>query len=171
MFHSLVLASIVLFGGPPAQQGEPMYEFKLNKADNTIVAVKENDRTVFVVTCPVGIGYGSIKLKGGQWPENVTFRLQHGKDKGFTNLEDFKLTTDRLQLEGSLKMSGKFSFCFLNAKGTPVGVGTPVGARPSAGELAVRVESRNGALEVTLPSCLLIGSSQVRLDWVNEFRN
>ena len=44
------------------------------------------------------------------------------------------------------------------------------GARESAGLLNVQVVSHNGALEVTLPACLLIGNSQVELDWIDAYR-
>jgi hypothetical protein len=152
---------------------EPSYEFKLRKAADTIVAVKEKERTVILVTSPGGIGQGTITLKAGQWPENVTLRLQHDKGKPFANLERIDLTADRIRVEGNLKSSGQFKFCFLDAKRTPVAIdqGTPSNARAPAGTMNVRVEKRDHGMDVVLPACLLIGSAQVELSWVDAYRN
>jgi len=165
--HVLIFSAFTILGGGTAND-EPAYEYKLRKPADTILAIKEKTRTVFVVTSPSGIGDGSIKLKSGPWPENVTFRFVGSDGKAFSNLERIDLTTDRLRVEGNLKLSGKFRFCFLDAKKTPAAI--EPGKRESAGMLNVVVEKRADAFEVTLPACLLIGSTQVELSWVDEFR-
>jgi len=144
-----------------AEDAAPVYDFILKKPADKIEIVSEKDQTIFVIRCPSGIGGGSIKLKSGSWPENVVLRFQHGDKKGFTNLEKIVLTTDRLQIEGNLKSSGKFDVHFRNAKGKP---------GKSAGVLVIPVERRPNGIEVTLPANLLLGTGQVELSWVNEFR-
>src|ERR1035438_9336574 len=161
MYTSVLLFSLAFNGGEKAV--EPRYEFKLAKAGD-IAIVKEAKRTLFVVTSQRGIGGGTITLKAGQWPENVSLRFQYDKSKGFENLEKITLTTDRVHVAGELKSSGKFRFCFLDAKRTHVVI--DLGARETAGSLNVPVVSRDGALEVTLPACLLIGSSRLELEWI-----
>jgi hypothetical protein len=169
MFTRVMLFSLALSGGDKEPKvAEPAFAFKLRKPADSIIAGVDGKRAIILVTSASGIGDGTITLKAGQWPENVTLRFHHNKEKGFTNLERIHLSTDRVQIEGSVKSSGKFRFFFLDAKRTPVGAEKP--AREPAGVLNVTVQERNGALEVTLPACLLIGSSELRLQWVNEFR-
>jgi len=165
MFASLFLT--LALGGE--QKTEPTYEFKLRKAADTIVTGKEKERTFFIITSPGGIGGATLTLKAGQWPENVTLRFQHQQGKGFAHLENITLTTDRVRVEGNAKSSGKFRFCFLDSKKTPVVIGA--GKREPAGALNVIVDVRKDSLDVTLPTCLLIGSGQVELSWIDVYRN
>lgn len=164
MFTGLILASLAIGGGKEVKSAEPAYEFKLHRPGDSAVAVKEANRTVFVVTSPSGIGQGAVILKAGQWPENVTLRFQRKQAEGLGNLEHFGLKTDRISTQGDLKSSGKFDFGFLDAKGKS-------GAeRRSAGVLNVVVESRDDALDVTLPARMLVGSTQVEFSWIDVLR-
>jgi exo-beta-1,3-glucanase (GH17 family) len=150
------------------KEPEPTFEFKFRKPADGITVAKEAKRTLLVVNSPSGIGDSTITLKAGQWPENVTLRFQHGKDKGFTSLEEFRLTTERVQIEGSKALSGKFRFAFLDAKRTPVAI--EPGKREAAGVLDVPVTVHDGAIEVALPTCLFVGSREIRLAWIDAFR-
>ena len=164
MYTGLLLASLVLSGGKDPAPTEPVYEFqKLVKGKLEFVAVKEKDRTVFVVTHPFGMGGGIIKLKAGQWPDNVVLRFQ-----GFTGLENIRITTDRIYAEGSHHRSGDFPFFFLDAKGQmPFEV---IDDKRATGRLKILVETRDGSVEVTLPKHLLAGSGQIRLNWIDWHR-
>jgi hypothetical protein len=168
MFSSIAFLSLALAGGEKQPEAAPAFEITLKKKADRIDVGKAGQGTLFNVTSASGIGDGTIALKAGQWPEHITLRFIHAADKGFTNLERLNVVTDRMQIEGDLKSTGKFRFFFLNAKRAPVGTEKP--ARASAGTLNVTVQQRNGAIEVTLPACLLIGSNEMRLQWVNEFR-
>lgn len=125
MFTGLILASLAVGGGKEAGAAEPAYEFKLHGPADSAAAVKEANRTVFVVTCPSGIGEGTIVLKAGQWPENVTLRFQRARAKGLGKLEHLGLKTARVSAQGDLKSSGKFDFSFLDAQGKPAPGGAP----------------------------------------------
>src|SRR6516225_5292195 len=110
---SFLLAAFVGIVSPDPKPDEPAYEFKLDKAGDVVVAEKEKERTVFTVTCKSGIGGAILTLTEGRWPERVTLRFRYAKDTAFNNLEEFRLRTDRILVEGSLKTSGKMRFCFL----------------------------------------------------------
>jgi hypothetical protein len=159
---------LVLTAEPPqrgAKAAAPVYDFQLANKEDTVVARQDGNRTVFLITSPGGIGRATISLKAGQWPKDVTFRFVYGEGKGFTNLEDFCLTADRLEVVG---MGGRQ----IGAKTMPVYRLDEAG-KPSpqpVGQLPVRVEERNGAVEVTLPADLLAGSGKVRLSWINAYR-
>jgi hypothetical protein len=159
-----LLFSAALIGGDK----EPTFEFKFRKPADTITVSKEAKRTVFLITSADGIGNATITLKDGPWPEHVVLRFVHGKDKGFTSLEKLHLTTERLQIEGSKKLSGRFRFAFLDAKRTPMSI--EQGKRESAGTLDIPVEVRDGAIEVVLPAHLFTGNREVRIDWIDAYR-
>ena len=168
MHTGVMLAALGLAVGA---NDEPAYEFKpINPAENSIAAVKEKDRTVFVVTNPLGIGRAGITLKSGRWPANITlrFRRSGAKGGGFTNLEYVEVNTDRVHCVGSLGLSGRFEFGFLDERGRkPRDVLSPDWV---AGRLRVLVEERDGAIEVTLPPRLLAGSNRLELSWIDAHR-
>jgi hypothetical protein len=162
MFTSILLTTLALTGEQP-KSSEPVYDIKLRKAADTLVTGKEKDRTIFIVTSPGGIGGATMHLKSGQWPENVTLRLQYQQGKGMTNLENLTLTTERIRIEGDAKSSGKFRFWFLDANKS-------AGKREPAGTLNVIVAKQKDFMDVALPSSLLMGSSSVEISWVDVYR-
>ena len=107
-------------------------------------------------------------LAGGERPENVTLRFLHAKGKGFHTLEDIRLSTDRVVVQGTQKMSGRMPFCFAGPD-DKLDVIEP-GARESAGFLDVRVRHGEEALDVTLPAHMLRGSGRVRVAWIDAYR-
>jgi hypothetical protein len=164
MYTSLLLAFLVLSGGKEPAPTEPAYEFhKLVKGELKLVAVKDKERTVFVVTHPFGMGGAIIKLKGGEWPENVVLRFQD-----FRSLENIRITTDRINTEGSHHRSGDFPFFFLDAKGQmPFEV---LDDKRATGRLRIVVEIRDGNTDVILPKHFLAGSGQIRVNWIDCYR-
>jgi hypothetical protein len=164
MLANFLLAPLLLM----AQPADLDFQVKVKKPADRVVAVKEKQRTVLLVTSPSGIGQATLTLKAGQWPDNVTLRFEHDKGKGFASLESLKLTTDRLRIEGSKRVSGRFLFAFLDAKRKPIALES--GKNAAAGEMNVVVDAKNGAIEVTLPASLLIGSSQLEVAWIDAFR-
>ena len=173
MYTSLLLASLVLGCGELAVT-QPSYEFEVKPKEITIAAVKEKDRTVFLVT-DFNVGEVTIKLKGGQWPDNVSLRFQDKNEKakpdknenGKPGLEHIRITTDRLYTEGSHHLSGNFPFFFLDAKGKkPFDV---IDNNRASGRLKILVERHDGNVEVTLPTNLLAGSSQLHVYWIGWY--
>ena len=107
MYTGLILASLALRvaiagSGNDPKLVERAYEFMPIK-DNRIGVAKEKGRTLFLVTSPFGIGQATIRLKAGQWPQNIALRFQYKTEKGggFGNLEHIRLTSDRLYAEGA----------------------------------------------------------------------
>jgi len=162
MFTSILLTTLALTGEQP-KSTEPVYDIKLRKAADTLVTGKEKDRTIFIVTSPGGIGGATVNLKVGQWPENVTLRLQYQQGKGMTNLENLTLSTERIRIEGNANSSGKFRFWFLDGNKSP-------GKREPAGTLNVLVTKHKDWLDVNLPSFALSGSSGVEISWIDVYR-
>jgi hypothetical protein len=121
-----------------------------------------------VVTSESGIGGATIVLAGGEWPENVALRFQYSKGKGFHWLEDIRLSTDRVVVDGTQKMSGRMPFCFAGSDAKEDVI--QPGGRESAGYLDVRVHHAKEAMDVTLPAHMLRGSTKLRVAWIDAFR-
>src|SRR6478672_11865435 len=115
MAHGLLLVAVLIVGQPGREAKAATYKIVDSYSytgANSVVAQKEKDRTVFLVTSESGIGGATIVLAGGEWPENVTLRFLYSKGKGFNWLEDIRLSTDRVVVDGAQKMSGRMPFCF-----------------------------------------------------------
>jgi len=110
-----------------------------------------------------GIGNGTITLKEGHWPKEVVLRFQHGKGQPFKGLEDFHLTTARFKVDGSQKKSKAMPFSLAGDDGKF--------ADGPAGTLNVVVEETKDGMEVRLPANLLAGASNVKVEWVDFYRN
>ena len=172
MAHGMLLVAALIVGQPDLKVKEPTYKVVDSysyKGANSVVAEKEKDRTIFVVTSESGIGGATIVLADGEWPENVTLRFQYSKGKGFDWLEDIRMSTDRVVVEGTQKMSGRMPFCFAGPDSEKQDVIQP-GGREAAGLLDVRVRAGKAAMDVTLPAHMLRGSTKLRVAWIDAFR-
>ena len=108
MAHGMLLVAALIVGQPDREAKEPTYKVvEVRKVADSVVAQKEKDRTVFVVTSESGIGGATIVLAGGEWPEKVTLRFLNSEGKAFTTLEDIRLYTDRVLIQGAQAQSGK----------------------------------------------------------------
>src|SRR6476620_10916825 len=97
MTHGMLLVAALMVSEPDRQAKEPTYKVvEVQKAEDTVVPLKEKDRTVFVITSKTGIGDASIVLASGEWPQNVTLRFQYAKGRGFDMLEDIRMYSDHL---------------------------------------------------------------------------
>ena len=169
MVRGMLLVAALVVGQPEGEGKEPTFKIaSVRKAEDSVVPQKEKDRTVFVVTSESGIGSAAIVLAGGQWPENVTLRFQYSKGKGFHTLEDIRLYTDRVVVQGTEKMSGKMPFCFAGPD-EKLDVIEP-GGREGAGLLDVRVHHAKEGMDVTLPAHMLRGATKLRLAWIDAYR-
>ncbi len=165
--RTILSGILLLVVSLPLMAEPPKYAFTLRKADDAITVKERDRRTVFVITSKSGIGGGTIKLTAGDWPSDVTLRFEYkdGLGNGFKMLETFSLTTDRLLVSGSHKQSGSLPFLL------PDSAGEYVENQPAAGHLRVTIAPNAGALEVTLPAHLFVGSRQVTLVWIDAYRN
>ncbi len=147
---------------PPAAS---VYEFKLQKPEDSIVVRTDDKLTLFVVTTASGIGDATVALTPGQWPKNITLRFQYPKGREFTVLEGFSITTPRLRVQDAARPGQtKMPFQLLDGEGK-----SDAGDAP-AGGLNVGVERRQGGLGVGLPSYFFAGSKEVKFSWIDFYR-
>jgi hypothetical protein len=164
----MLLIAILIALGPDGTAKEPSYKVKVHKDVDSVVAQKEKDRTVFVITSKSGIGGADIALDKGAWPEKVAFRFMYRKGNAFDTLEDIRLYTDRVLIQGAQKFSGKMPFRFVGAD-RPLDAIEP-GGDEAAGYLDVRVHPGDGGLDLILPANMLRGSDKLRITWIDAYR-
>ena len=170
MARGMLLVAALIVGQSDRETKEPTYKVvEVRKAADSVVAQKEKDRTVFVVSSESGIGGATIVLAGGEWPENVTLRFLYSKGRGFHWLEDIRLSTDRVVVEGAQKLSGRMPFCFAGPDSDKLDVIQP-GGREAAGLLDVRVRHGKEGMDVTLPAHMLRASTKLRVAWIDAYR-
>jgi hypothetical protein len=168
--HAVIAhAAIFLLWYANIAVGDPTFQYKFkervpSKSTNSITALNSEERTVFLVTDPSGIGSATINLVSGCWPKKIALRLRYEKGRGFHRLEGFTITTAHLQARGGMQDSGKMGFYFLDAGGKHESDDA------QAGEMNIVVEERNHAMEVTLPPNLLVGSKHVKIEWIDAYR-
>ncbi len=161
----MFVAALVLLTA--ADPGKPEFTYgDFARPADKVAATVEKNRVVFTVTSTRGIGAATINLKEGAWPKEVVILLTYEKGEGFKNLENFRLTTDRISATGSIKSSGKVTFAFLNAKGER----EPLEAGDSGGTLAIKIVQTDKGIELRLPPDMLVGSKFVTLSWIDAFR-
>jgi hypothetical protein len=152
-------AALLWAAAGTAYPGEPTYEFKAPKAEGSVEVRVEGKRTVYVLSSERRNGRVVIRLKSGDWPRDVTLRLNKS-----TFVDTFSVMTDRIYF-GMLPGSGdeppgrarKIPFTLSNARGE-FEDGT-------AGTLDVTVVKGKAGLDFRLPANLFVGSREVKIDW------
>lgn len=165
--YCLLLTLMIGFGRPDGATVQPAYQFKLKRLTDAITSRMEGSKTVFTITSPSGIGSATVTLTASKWPKEVVLRLRYAKDRGFTRLEGFFVTTARMQVR---ELSGNGPHPDRAAFYLPDETGQVDRNAPPAGYLNITVEPREGGLEITLPPNLFTGSRKVEISWVDAYR-
>ena len=142
----------------------PSYEFVLRRSEDQIAVVQSQSGSEFLVTSSTGIGQAKIKLTSGEWPKHVTLKFQYDASRPFTRLESFALSSSRWLVRGSSDMSGAMPFYLPDPSGSATSTEGP------AGTLAITVTQDRDAFIVSLPTNLLVGTTEVEVRWVDFFR-
>jgi hypothetical protein len=161
MTTSLLL--LALAGMPVADPTKPEYEFALEKSGDSITLTDRGKQTVFVIKSKSGIGDGSIKLKSGEFPNEVVLRFEYVDRGDWKILEAFGLTAGRFHVAGSKSTSGAMRFYLADARGK-------VDEKNVTGTLNIAVKESDKGLEVYLPANLLLGVRELGLSWIDAFR-
>ena len=165
MKSKLILMMALICALPIVPKAEKLdYQCLLKKTEDSEAITNHDLRTMFVISSESGIGNVSITLPDGKWPKYVSFRFQYINGEGFGSLESISLTTERLQVSGSIKESGNMRF-YLSDNESKFDSTVHF-----AGYLDIKVKHDNDAIEVTLPANLLVGTNEVKIGWIDAFR-
>ncbi len=158
----VLITTALWVGSVAARADEPKYEFQAGKRGESVAVRVEGKQTVFAISGGWPQGQITIRLKDGEWPQDMAFRLNGGD-----NLDSFSVTTDRitfgaqwpLSSGGVAAFSRKMPFRFPNGKGEFVD-------GPCAGTLDVVVEKGKERLDFKLPANVFGGSREVKIHWL-----
>lgn len=173
----LLAVSSAIFADEPKSE-HPRLAVELLKKEDSFFPRRAQDRTVYVLKSPSGIGGAKVIRTSGTWPRQTVLRFQYDDERAFTMLEGFSLRTDQLeirgQISGSLEKASKepvpfkLSFWFVNRDGEPKFRHT--GGMPAAGTLDATIQRKTSGLEIALPAGCLQESKSLQLDWIDAYR-
>lgn len=144
----------------------PTVSVELEREGDTVVVTQEQDRTVVAVTCKSGIGRAKLSGKDNVWPQAVTLRLCYASGKAFTTLEGFELSSSRLQVRCNSGQSRKAPFFLLVDEGKY----SRDDLNPS-GWLNLEFKPHGDDVDVVFPAGLFRGEKEVRVQWIDYYRN
>jgi hypothetical protein len=157
-----VVAAAMAAGADPAP---PEFKFSdFQKPKDKAQASVEDGQAVIRISSSDGIGALTVKAKKGQWPRDVTVLIE-----GFSNLEQFSVTTDRLRAAVSLKQSGHAELSLRNAKGE-FETYDRGGHYIIAGSLNITVEERKEGMAIIFPANLFADTESVKIGWIDAYR-
>ena len=149
--------------------------FKITtKRDNDRVNVKsEKGKVVFSVHSPFGISNAVIERTGEKWPDAVVLRLH------LKGLENFKVTTDKVKLEGSASVQEGKPLMRLWKDGkedSPLDAKSPywmeIRMIGGDGKPAKAIPLKDGYFEMQLPKAIFEGNPKsITVNWIDFYRN
>ena len=159
---SVLITTALWVNSVVARADEPKYEFQAGKRGEAVEVRAEGKQAVFAISGKGAVGDVTIRLKDGEWPQDVVIRLN-----GSDNLDSFSVTTDRITFGGQWPLSSggvtafsrKMPFRFPNSKGQ-------FEDGPCTGTLDVIVEKGKEGLDFKLPANLFVGSREVKISWL-----
>ncbi len=159
------LIPLLLLGSVDGRAEEPVVKAVLSKPNDTLVAKLEPVRLILAIGSESGIGRAAVTVEKGKFPAAVMLQFRYANGRPFTALEGFELESARLQIHGATARPDDFELVFLDAQGKR----DPKAA--VAGKLAIKVEQAATGLELTLPPNLLSDTGEVKLQWIDFYRN
>ncbi len=171
----LVALAMALPTGATRAAGDdpaPRFGVTCRKPDDAVTVGGDQDRTVFDVKSPTGIGRAVVERKGDAWPKAVVVRLH------LKGLEHFKASNGTVAV-GAAATIRDGMVEVRQWKGdneqTPLADGDPlrmaVRAVDRDGKPAARMPLDGGHFEVTLPAAMFAGGPRaITLEWVDFYR-
>ena len=146
----------------------------MTKRDNDRVDVKvEKDQTIFSIRSPFGISHAVIERADEKWPDSVLLR-PHLK-----GLENFKVTSNKLKLEGSVSLQEGKPVVRLWKDGkedAPLDAKSPywidVRILGEDGQSAKELPLKGGYFELQLPKAFFEANPKsISVNWIDFYRN
>lgn len=98
MSNSCVFGLLVLFVSLVAADDPPPFKITTKRNNDRLDVKVEKDQTIFSVHSPFGISHAVVERTSEKWPDAVVLRLH------LKGLENFKITSEKVKLEGSASL-------------------------------------------------------------------
>ncbi len=156
-----------------AADDPPPLKVTTKRADDRADVKVEKDKLIVSVQSPFGISHAVIERKGETWPDAVVLRLH------LKGLENFKVTSEKVKLEGSAALQDGKPQVRLWKDGkedAPLDAKSPywMEARIVGGD-GKRVKElplKGGYFELPLPRAIFDGNPKtITVNWIDFYRN
>jgi hypothetical protein len=175
MPHDVISGLLVLVVAVTTGADNDALQFRITtkRNDDRVDVKSEKDKATFSIHSPFGISQAVIKRAGEAWPDAVVLRLH------LKGLENFKVTNDRVKLEGSASIQDGKPLVRLWKDGKE---DAPLDAKSSYwmairildgdGKQAKEIPLRGGYFEMQLPKALFEGNPKaITVNWIDFYRN
>jgi hypothetical protein len=133
----------------------------------------EKDKVIVSVQSPFGISHADIERAGEMWPDAVVVRLR------LKGLENFKVTSGKVKLEGSASLRDGKAVVRLWKDGKedePLDAKSPfwmeVRIVGGDGKQAKEIPLKGGYFELPLPKAFFEGNPKaITVNWIDFYRN
>ncbi len=171
MSNSFVFALLVPFVWVVTAEDMPPFKITTQR-DNDRVDVKvEKDQAIFSVHSPFGISHAVIERTSEKWPDAVVLQLH------LKGLENFKITSEKVMLEGSASLQHGKPVVRLWKGGkedAPLDSKSPywIDLRILGGdEPAKELPLKGGYFEMRLPKALIEQNLKtITVNWIDFYR-
>jgi hypothetical protein len=146
------------------------FQITMKRSSDRVEVKSENDKVVFTIRSPIGIGSAAIERTTEQWPDKVVTQLR------LSGLENFKASTENQKLEASVSSQDGGVRLWMDGKeDSPLDATNPywmdtriVG---SDGKLTKTIPLKDGYFEMQLPKTLFDGNPKsITLNWIDFYR-
>ena len=168
----LIVAMLILtFSVKTCADDTPPFKITTKRSNDRLEVKSENEKGTFDVRSPFGISSTTIERTTERWPEKVVIQLR------LTGLENFKVSTDKLKLEGSVSsQNGDVRIWKDGKEHSPLDSKSPywmeIRIMDSDGKPTKVIPLRNGYFVMQLPKTFFEGNPKAfKLDWIDFYRN
>ena len=165
----VLLAGLLVPGSATARADEPpAFGVKCQRAGDKVTVAKEEQRVVFTVSSPRGIGGATITRQDAAWPAEMVLRLK------LSGLESLTINNGALKLEAAVQSHGGFGRSVHSSK--PGGEPQPVDAGclrafTADGKPTDKLPGPGGWFELVVPRALLGDDvKKLEITWIDFYR-
>lgn len=173
MSNSFVFGLLVPFVWVVTADDMPPFKITTKRDNDRVDMQVEKDQAVFSVHSPFGISQAVIERTSEKWPDAVVLRLH------LKGLENFKITSGKMKLEGSASLQEGKPVLRLWKDGKE---DVPLDAKSSYwidlrifdrdGEPAKEIPLKDGYFELRLPKALFEENPKsITVEWIDFYRN
>jgi hypothetical protein len=172
-FVCLVCLTGFLAGSAQSDEPQTQFQVKTRNADDRVIIQLTEDRVVFTLMSPSGIGEAKIARMIERWPRTIVLRLRLG------GLERLRIDNGKCTLSASVSSGGDHrTSVSLSEEGKmeiPIDRSSPFWTEirifDAQGHSTKEIPLKDGVFEVILPEALFASNPPtLTLDWIDFYR-
>ena len=168
--YSIAPVLVLTFSVMTCADDTPPFKIVTKRIDDQVDVKSEKDNVVFDVRSPFGISSATIERTTEQWPDKVVIQLR------LKGLENFKVSTDKLNLEASASNQNGDSRLWKDGKeDSRLNSRSPywmeIRILDSDRKPTKAILLKDGYFEMQLPKKFIEGNpKKFKLEWIDFYR-